>query len=185
MSTEQIYTPYPRDVKRNSAHGSNPVLWALIGRQITCRAGYSLSTITAIYPEDLAAVETIIARYTYNKDVDLKQHTYRRLELEAQQYIPLFNQRRVIALRARSELTYKNRNQSLPFYMQPTLGGSNDLRGFRPFRFYDDNLIVFNAEYGTRSSQAWIWRSLETPERCFTARRTGMFTTSKRRTESE
>jgi outer membrane protein assembly factor BamA len=31
--------------------------------------------------------------------------------------------------------------------MQPTLGGSNDLRGFRPFRFYDDNLIVFNAEY--------------------------------------
>ena len=77
----------------------------------------------------------------------LQLHSHRRLELEAQQYIPFFNQRRVIALRARSELTYKNRNQTLPFYMQPTLGGSNDLRGFRPFRFYDDNLIVFNAEY--------------------------------------
>lgn len=88
-----------------------------------------------------------LARFTYNKDVDLKQHSHRRLELEAQQYIPLFNERRVIALRARSELTYKNRNQTLPFYMQPTLGGSNTLRGFRPFRFYDDNLIVFNAEY--------------------------------------
>jgi outer membrane protein assembly factor BamA len=88
-----------------------------------------------------------IARYTYNKDVDLMQHTFRRLELEAQQYIPFFNQRRVIALRGRSDLTYKNRNQTLPFYMQPTLGGSNDLRGFRPFRFTDDNLIVFNAEY--------------------------------------
>jgi outer membrane protein assembly factor BamA len=87
------------------------------------------------------------ARYTYNKDVDLEQHTFRRLELEAQQYIPLFNQRRVIALRGRSDLTYKNRNQTLPFYMQPTLGGSDDLRGFRPFRFTDDNLIVFNAEY--------------------------------------
>ena len=78
---------------------------------------------------------------------DLMQHTFRRLELEAQQYIPFFNQRRVIALRGRSDLTYKNRNQTLPFYMQPTLGGSNDLRGFRPFRFTDDNLMVFNAEY--------------------------------------
>lgn len=88
-----------------------------------------------------------LAKFTYNKDVDLKRHTFRRLELEAQQYIPFFNQRRVIALRARSELTYKNPNQTLPFYMQPVLGGSNDLRGFRPFRFYDDNLLVFNAEY--------------------------------------
>jgi outer membrane protein assembly factor BamA len=87
------------------------------------------------------------ARFVYNKDVDLKQYTFRRLELEAQQYIPLFNSRRVIALRGRSELTYTNPNQSVPFYMQPVLGGSNDLRGFRPFRFYDDNLIVFNAEY--------------------------------------
>jgi outer membrane protein assembly factor BamA len=88
-----------------------------------------------------------LAKFTYNKDIDLKQHTFRRLELEAQQYIPFFNERRVIALRARSELSYKNRNQTLPFYMQSVLGGSNDLRGFRPFRFYDDNLIVFNAEY--------------------------------------
>jgi outer membrane protein assembly factor BamA len=88
-----------------------------------------------------------IARYTYNKDVGLQQHTFRRLELEAQQYIPFFNQRRVIALRGRSDLTYKNRNQTLPFYLQPTLGGSNDLRGFRPFRFTDDNMVVLNADY--------------------------------------
>jgi outer membrane protein assembly factor BamA len=88
-----------------------------------------------------------IARFTYNKDVDLKRHTFRRLDLEVQQYIPLFNARRVIALRGRSELTYKNGDQAVPFYMQSTLGGSNDLRGFRPFRFYDDNLLVFNAEY--------------------------------------
>jgi outer membrane protein assembly factor BamA len=88
-----------------------------------------------------------LAKFTYNKDVDLKQGTFRRLEAEAQQYIPFFNQRRVIALRARSELTYKNRNQVIPFYMQSVLGGSNDLRGFRPYRFYDDNLILFNAEY--------------------------------------
>ena len=88
-----------------------------------------------------------IARFTYNKDSDIKQHTFRKLDLEAQQYIPLFNARRVIALRGKSELTYKNPGQTVPFYMQPTLGGSQDLRGFRQFRFYDDNLLVFNAEY--------------------------------------
>jgi outer membrane protein assembly factor BamA len=87
------------------------------------------------------------ANFTYNKDTDLKQHSFRRLHLEAQQYIPFFNQRRVIALRALSELTWNNPGQTVPFYLQPTLGGSQNLRGFRPFRFHDDNLIVFNAEY--------------------------------------
>jgi len=31
--------------------------------------------------------------------------------------------------------------------MQPSLGGSEDLRGFREFRFRDRNLMVMNAEY--------------------------------------
>ncbi|HET8548290.1 MAG TPA: BamA/TamA family outer membrane protein [Bryobacteraceae bacterium] len=87
------------------------------------------------------------AQFTYNKDVDLKRHTFRRLDAEAQQYISLFNQRRVIALRARTALTYANTGQVVPFYMQPTLGGSEELRGFRPFRFYDDNMVVYTAEY--------------------------------------
>ena len=86
-------------------------------------------------------------RYMYNKDVDIHRHTFRKLDAEVQQYIPFFNQRRVIALRGRTELTYKNPGQRVPFYMQPTLGGSQDLRGFRQWRFYDDNLLVFNAEY--------------------------------------
>lgn len=88
-----------------------------------------------------------VAKFTYNKDSDIQRHTFRKLDLELQQYIPFFNQRRVFALRAKTELTYKNRNQTVPFYMQPTLGGSNDLRGFRPYRFYGDNLLLLNAEY--------------------------------------
>lgn len=87
------------------------------------------------------------ASFVHNSDTDLKRHSFRRLNLEAQQYIPFFNQRRVIALRARSELSWTNSGQVVPFYLQSTLGGSQDLRGFRPFRFYGDNLILFNAEY--------------------------------------
>jgi hypothetical protein len=88
-----------------------------------------------------------VARYTYLADQRLDLYSFKRLDLEAQQYFPFFNRRRVIALRGKSVLTYANRGQTVPFYLQPTLGGSEDLRGFRNFRFYDDNMMVFNAEY--------------------------------------
>ena len=31
--------------------------------------------------------------------------------------------------------------------MQPSLGGAEDLRGYRPYRFRGDNLLAMNAEY--------------------------------------
>jgi len=73
--------------------------------------------------------------------------SFRRLHLEAQQFIPVLNERRVFALRAKSTLTFRDGGEPVPFYMQPTLGGSDDLRGYRPYRFRDDNLLVMNAEY--------------------------------------
>ncbi len=85
--------------------------------------------------------------YSRYLDRDLDRHSFQQLDLHLQQYIPFFNRRRVIALRGRSVLTFRNDNQSIPIYMQPRLGGSDDLRGFRPFRFYDDNLLIANVEY--------------------------------------
>ena len=80
-------------------------------------------------------------------DQTLSRHDFQRLDMEAQQYVPLFNKRRVIAMRAKTAMTFTDGNQSVPFYMQPTLGGQDDLRGFRPFRFRDNNLLVMNTEY--------------------------------------
>jgi len=139
-STDQTYAPFADGSRRDVAVGIDRQTDFLSGGVF---AQYDYRDI----PGGPRKGGNYIAKFTYNLDSDLKMHSHRRLELEAQQYIPFFNERRVIALRARSELTYKNRNQTLPFYMQPTLGGSNDLRGFRPYRFYDDNLMVFNAEY--------------------------------------
>jgi hypothetical protein len=87
------------------------------------------------------------ARFDYFADRDLEAHTFRRLTLEAQQYIPFFNRRRVIALRAKTLLTYENAGQTLPFYMQTFVGGPNDLRGFQFGRFWDNNALVLNGEY--------------------------------------
>jgi outer membrane protein assembly factor BamA len=87
------------------------------------------------------------AQFSTYADRTLGRHDFRRLDLEAQQYVPFFNKRRVIAMRAKTAMTFTDGNQSVPFYMQPTLGGLDDLRGFRPFRFRDNNLLVFNTEY--------------------------------------
>ncbi len=72
---------------------------------------------------------------------------FRRLKVDLQQYVPFFNRRRVLALHAQSVLTYPDNQSVVPFYLQPVLGGSEDLRGFRSFRFYDNNLILVNGEY--------------------------------------
>ncbi len=87
------------------------------------------------------------ASYVFYDDRELNTGNHRKLTAEAQQYLPLFNKKRVIALRAKTELSYRNGNQVVPFYLQPVLGGSDDLRGYRPFRFYDNNMVVMNAEY--------------------------------------
>ena len=88
-----------------------------------------------------------VAKFTYYNDRERSMHDFRSLHLEAQQYFPFLNKRRVIALRTMVIMSFENPNQTVPFYIQPVLGGSNDLRGFRAYRFYDNNLILANAEY--------------------------------------
>ena len=88
-----------------------------------------------------------IAQFHNFSDRTFGRNGFQRLDLEAQQYLPFFNKRRVIALRAKSVTTYTEGGRSVPFYMQPMLGGSDDLRGYPPFRFRGDNLFVMNAEY--------------------------------------
>lgn len=86
-------------------------------------------------------------RFTNYDDRATGLGSHRRYDLQARQYIPFFNRQRVIALRAYSVLTGAERGRAVPFYLQPTLGGPDTLRGFTPFRFYDNNLVLFNAEY--------------------------------------
>jgi outer membrane protein assembly factor BamA len=87
------------------------------------------------------------ADFTNYQDQDLGHHDFNRMEFEAQHYIPFFNKRRVIALRARTVMNVTADDQSVPFYLKPWIGGPQELRGFRTYRFYDDNVLVMNAEY--------------------------------------
>jgi outer membrane protein assembly factor BamA len=83
----------------------------------------------------------------YYGDRSLESYSFRRWSMEAQQYIPFFNERRVIAVRGKLELTNANSDQEVPFFLMPTLGGSEDLRRYSEFRLRDRNSVVFNLEY--------------------------------------
>jgi outer membrane translocation and assembly module TamA len=87
------------------------------------------------------------AQWTRHQDRNFGRYGFGQYDIEAQQYLPFFNQRRVIALRAKTTLTHTAPGQLIPFHMQPSLGGSEDLRGFREFRYRDNNMVVLNAEY--------------------------------------
>jgi len=88
-----------------------------------------------------------VVQHTWYRDRTLGAFNFGRWDFDAQHYIPFFNRTRRLALRARMTITDEAEGQHVPFYLRPNLGGSDDLRGFRPYRFTDRNAVVYNAEY--------------------------------------
>ena len=101
------------------------------------------------YPHSGGRYEVAAAKFD---DHDLGQFDFYRVDVHLQHYIPLASRYRVLAFRAIGAFTDADGGQSVPFYLQPTLGGHRDLRGFRESRFRDDNTLLLGAEYRW---QAW------------------------------
>jgi hypothetical protein len=81
------------------------------------------------------------------RDRDFDSYDFRSFTVDLQQYVPIPDRYRTIALHASAVLTDPRGGQEVPFYFQPTLGGAQALRGFREFRFQDANSILLTAEY--------------------------------------
>ncbi len=81
------------------------------------------------------------------------QANFHLLETQATYYVPLTNGMRTLVFRARNETAFAENNQVVPFYLQPTLGGPDDLRGYDRYRFYADGNSVATAEYRWSISQ--------------------------------
>jgi outer membrane protein assembly factor BamA len=88
-----------------------------------------------------------VFQQTWLEDRTLGLHDLRRLDIALNQYLGFFNRTRVLALGARATYTDTRGGQSVPFYLMPALGGSDDLRGYRFMRFADRNMLALNAEY--------------------------------------
>jgi outer membrane protein assembly factor BamA len=73
--------------------------------------------------------------------------SFHRLSATGEQHFSFWNKKRVVALRATAVLSFHSENQVVPFYLQPTLGSDTELRGYRRYRFYDENSLALTAEY--------------------------------------
>lgn len=78
---------------------------------------------------------------------DLDSAGFHRADVDVQQYVPIPDRYRTLALRAMATFTSAHDGDDVPFFYQPTLGGASMLRGFREFRFQDRNAVGVSAEY--------------------------------------
>jgi hypothetical protein len=96
------------------------------------------------YPTRGGTYRAALSRYA---DQDLDRFSFNRYEAEAAQFIPLDrNANFVFAVRGWLVGTTTADGHDVPFYLMPSLGGSNTLRGYSDYRFHDRNLAVINTE---------------------------------------
>jgi hypothetical protein len=85
--------------------------------------------------------------WRHYSDTDLHQYTFDRVDVDLQQFLPIFDKKRVVAARVRVKAATAGDGQTVPFYFQPTLGGSDSLRSTVDYRYRDLNVLSVNLEY--------------------------------------
>jgi len=78
-------------------------------------------------------------------DRDLHQFSFQRSEVEGVQLLPV-NERWVLGVHGWAVFSTTDSGNTVPFYMLPSIGGTNTLRGFSNYRFHDRNMLVANVE---------------------------------------
>jgi ATP:ADP antiporter, AAA family len=75
------------------------------------------------------------------------RNSFRRVDAEIDQFVPLLRDNWVIALRAAASSTDTHAGNSVPYFLMPDLGGSHTLRGYPTWRFRDRNRLILSGEY--------------------------------------
>jgi hypothetical protein len=96
------------------------------------------------YPTRGGVYRVAMSRFA---DRDAQRFTFNRYEAEAAHFIPLDRSDNfIIAIRGWVVGTTTDAGQHVPFYLMPSLGGNNTLRGYDDYRFHDRNLALVNTE---------------------------------------
>jgi hypothetical protein len=72
--------------------------------------------------------------------------SFDRYELEGAHFVPFWAGRMVLALHGWGVFSDTAAGREVPFYLLPSLGGHNTLRGYTDYRFHDRNLLGVNVE---------------------------------------
>jgi hypothetical protein len=71
---------------------------------------------------------------------------FQRYTIDLRRFVSVTSNDR-IGLRLQSLFTHQSSHQEIPFFMLPSAGGNDTVRGFNQYRFRDRNALVLNAEY--------------------------------------
>lgn len=96
------------------------------------------------YPSSGGVYRVGVSSYA---DLDRTSQSFQRVDADATQYLPLFHHNWIVALRGRVAMSQTAGDNQVPFYLLPTLGGENTLRGYSNYRFRDRNVALLSAEY--------------------------------------
>jgi hypothetical protein len=80
-------------------------------------------------------------------DRTLDRYSFTSVDMLFQQFVPIFDKKRVFAFQTGIITTSSADGQEVPFFMRPTVGGSRTLRSVSEYRFRDTNALWINAEY--------------------------------------
>lgn len=103
--------------------------------------------------------------------------SFQRFDVEGQERFKVFGPDRQLTLHALASISHTNAGQQVPFYFMDTLGGANNLRGFREdiigsdqtsstlrafqdFRFRDANQLLLQAEFRQRVASYPVFVSI-------------------------
>jgi hypothetical protein len=83
-----------------------------------------------------------------NEFTDTNDHfSFRRVDAEMHQSVPLLNEHWVLAFRGLVQTTSVDSGQIVPYYLLPTLGGARMHRGYSDFRFQGRHVLLLSGEY--------------------------------------
>jgi outer membrane protein assembly factor BamA len=95
------------------------------------------------HPTDGGLYRATAAIYS---DRDGGAYSFRRYEVEGAQFVRLRTPKWILGLHAWGVFSDASAGATVPFYLMPTMGGKNTLRGFYSYRFHDNNMALANVE---------------------------------------
>jgi hypothetical protein len=96
------------------------------------------------YSRSGAVVQATVHHY---HDVHDNQPGFGRFEGLAEELVPTFGSKGVFDLVAQTWLSLTSDDRAVPFFLMPTLGGSNYLRAYPSYRFRDRHALLLKGEY--------------------------------------
>jgi hypothetical protein len=131
-SVEEIYTPAElpglnQAVTYLHAHGTAAIDWRTAADYSRRGGFYGVTFNNFADPDD--------------------RYSFKRVDYEAIQHIPLGRDAWVLSLHGRVETTSTGDGNQVPFFMLPALGGGSSLRGYASWRFRDLNSLLLQAEW--------------------------------------